>query len=58
MFNLARHINKFLDSIQNETRERFIKQAKKRGSIEPNKITRLTKIEKEVEELKKILKDL
>ena len=58
MFNFAKHINRFLDGIQRDTQKRFIKQAKKKGSLEPKKITRLTKIEKEVEELKKILKDL
>jgi len=57
MFNIARHISNFLASIQDDTQKRFIEQAKKKG--EPKKVTiRLTKIEKEVEELKKILKDL
>lgn len=57
MINIAGFIRKFLDNIQDGTQQRFIEQAKKRG--EPPKITvRLTKIEKEVKELEKILKDL
>lgn len=50
-------IDKFLDGIQSGTQRRFIKQAEKRGV--PRVITtRLTKIEKEVIELRKILKEL
>lgn len=57
MFNITSHLSKFLAGLQEDTQKRFIKQAKKKG--EPKIITiRLTKIEKEVEELKKILKDL
>ena len=57
MINIAGFIRKFLDNIQDGTQQRFIEQAKKRG--EPPKITvRLTKIEKEIKELEKILKDL
>ena len=59
MFNIARHISNFLASIQDDTQKRFIKQAKKRHeTMESPKVVRLTKIEKEIEELKKILKDL
>ncbi len=57
MFNLTRHISKFLTGLQDDTQKRFIEQAKKKGK--PKIITiRLTKIEKEIEVLKKILKDL
>ena len=55
---LTTHASEFFNGIQKDTQKRFIKQAKKRGSFEPPKTIRLTKIEKEVEELKKILKDL
>lgn len=59
MFNITRHISIFLDSLQEDTQKRFIKQAKKRREkLEPPKIGRLTKLENEVKELKKILKDL
>ncbi len=55
LFNFSRHISKFLDNIQNETQERFIKQARKKG---PDPIvTRMSEIDKEIKELKKILKE-
>jgi hypothetical protein len=50
-------INKFIDGIQKGTRERFIKQAKDKGV--PEAVTsKLIKIEKEVRDLEKFLKDL
>ena len=57
MFNFAKHINKFLTNIQQGTQKRFIKQAKEKG-VPPEITVKLTRIEKEVEELKEILKDL
>ena len=57
MLNITGFISKFLNRLQDDTQKRFIEQAKKKG--EPKNVTiRLTVIEKEVEELKKILKDL
>jgi hypothetical protein len=50
-------INRFLDDIRKGTQERFIKQAKDRGV--PEAVTsKLIKIEKEVRDLEKFLKDL
>jgi hypothetical protein len=57
MLNITGFISKFLNRLQDDTQKRFIEQAKKKG--EPKNVTiRLTKIEKEVETLRKILKDL
>ena len=55
--SIAGFINRFLDDMQKGTQDRFIKQAKKKG-VPPTVTTRLTKIEKEIDELKSILKDL
>ncbi len=55
IFNFSRHVSKFLDNIQNETQERFIKQARKKGP-DPV-IARMSKIDKEIKELEKILKE-
>ena len=57
MFNLARHISKFLDRIQNNTQKRFIKQAKKRG-IPPDVANKMTDLEKEYVESTHELRDL
>lgn len=55
--SIAGFINRFLDDMQKGTQDRFIKQAKKKGV--PASVTlRLTKIEKEISDLEKILKDL
>ena len=55
--NITGFISKFLNDLQDGTQDRFIKQAKKRGV--PKTVTvRLTKIENEIKELEKILKDL
>jgi len=55
--NISGFISKFLNDLQDGTQQRFIAQAKKKGV--PKDITlRLTVIEKEVAELKNILKDL
>lgn len=50
-------INRFLNDIQKGTQDRFIKQVKEKG-VPPTVTTRLTKIEKEISELKNILKEL
>jgi len=57
MLNITGFISKFLNRLQDDTQKRFIEQAKKKGEPK-NVIIRLTKIEKEVETLRKILKDL
>lgn len=55
--SIAGFINRFLDDMQKGTQDRFIKQAKKRG-VPPSVTLRLTKIEKEIADLEKVLKDL
>jgi|TARA_B110000902_G_C14168385_1_gene535872 hypothetical protein len=55
--SIAGFINRFLDDMQKGTQDRFIKQAKKKG-VPPAVTLRLTKIEKEIADLEKILKDL
>jgi hypothetical protein len=55
--SIAGFINRFLDDMQKGTQDRFIKQAKSKG-LPPQVTLRLTKIEKEVAELEKVLKDL
>jgi len=55
--NITGFISKFLNDLQDGTQARFIKQAKKKG-VPPEITVRLTTIEKEIVELKKILKDL
>ena len=55
--SIAGFINRFLDDMQKGTQDRFIKQAKKKGV--PSSVTlKLTKIEKEISDLEKVLKDL
>jgi DNA-binding HxlR family transcriptional regulator len=55
--SISGFINRFLDDMQKETQDRFIKQAKKKD-VPPRVTIRLTKIEKEIADLEKILKDL
>jgi hypothetical protein len=55
--SIAGFINRFLDDMQKGTQDRFIKQAKAKGV--PKQVThRLSKIEKEIADLEKVLKDL
>jgi hypothetical protein len=55
--SISNFINKFLDDIQRGTQKRFIAQAKKRG-VSPHVMDKLTTVEKEIIELRKILDNL
>jgi len=50
-------IGKFLTDLQSGTQDRFIAQAKKK-KMPKTVVNKLTVIENEIDELKKILKDL
>lgn len=54
--NLARFMGNFFQNIQRDTQARFIKQAEKKGMPKPI-LTKLKKVEREIEELEKLIKD-
>jgi len=53
---IVTHFSEFLDGIQKNTQDRFLNEAKKQAK--PSKNKQLTKIENEIMEIEKILKDL
>jgi hypothetical protein len=55
--SISGFINRFLDDMQQGTVDRFIKQAKTKNVPKPV-VKQLVKIQKEREELERILKDL
>ena len=55
--NISGFVTRFLTDLQNDTQSRFIKKAKDKG-VPPKVIYRMVNLEKGVDELKKILKDL
>ena len=55
--SISGFINRFLDDMQQGTVDRFIKQAKSKNVPRPV-VKQLVKLQKEVEDLERILKDL
>ena len=54
--NLAKFMGNFFQNMQRDTQDRFINQAKKKGMPKPI-VTKLKKVESEIAELEKLIKD-
>jgi len=55
--SISGYVSKFLDGIQQGTQKRFIKKAQKRG-IPKDVLAKMSDLDKDVIELREILKDL
>ena len=53
---VSKFVSNFLNNVQKDIQKRFIKQAKEKG-MPPKIITRMEKIEDEIRELERIIKD-
>jgi hypothetical protein len=53
---VSKFVSNFLNNVQKDTQKRFIKQAKEKG-MPPKIISKMEKIEDEIRDLEKIIKD-